>query len=315
MRRPGYLAALADAARPSAAMHPDAAPSLHPARRLFPDEPAFAPEPSPTFADRHPDTPNPARPGRAAAAPVPLEPSSRQGRRQAETRGASPQPETREASPQPQAQAPGREEQPPLDAPGRPDQPLPPASRPRVESLPIPPTRARGVTDRRDIPPAAAPAPRQHDPAAPLAGLIPPGALTGPAPAPMSAAIATPPHPAIPTKLVATSEPRASTRPSEPPTAPLAPAPPLRHSAGPAAATPPQSGADLDVPRTRERARRSGTAARPPQLHIGTIEVTVVPPPAVPPPVPEPAPTARQPAIRLGERAPHRNRWFGLAQR
>jgi hypothetical protein len=50
--------------------------------------------------------------------------------------------------------------------------------------------------------------------------------------------------------------------------------------------------------------------ARPPQLHIGSIDVTVVPPAAPDPPSPTPPPI-RRPLARPAQPAP----WFGLAQR
>ncbi|HVU77338.1 MAG TPA: hypothetical protein VHC67_07135, partial [Gaiellaceae bacterium] len=76
----------------------------------------------------------------------------------------------------------------------------------------------------------------------------------------------------------------------------------------PARIEPPQP-----APRRPPASRR--TAA--PQLHIGTIEVTVVPPPAVAPPQPVPqqprAAAAHRPRPVRGPDRPVP--WFGLAQR
>jgi hypothetical protein len=61
---------------------------------------------------------------------------------------------------------------------------------------------------------------------------------------------------------------------------------------------------------------RTPEAGGVPQVHIGTIEVTVVPPP--PPPAsapPQPRTVATRPGSTVARRSGGTGRWFGLAQR
>jgi hypothetical protein len=77
-----------------------------------------------------------------------------------------------------------------------------------------------------------------------------------------------------------------------------------------ARARPEQRQPHTPVPRLPAR-----TASAVPQVHIGTIEVTVVPPAPAPPPGQERKTVAARPGSAGGLRGGRAERWFGLAQR
>jgi hypothetical protein len=71
-------------------------------------------------------------------------------------------------------------------------------------------------------------------------------------------------------------------------------------------------------PRHRVPTRPGNRSRRTPQIHVGTIEVTVVPPVVAPPQAPAPTPSRRAPRAFLTTPAlsgPSPSGWLGMAQR
>ncbi len=299
MKRAGYLATLGGAGR-----NPEPR-SLRPPRRLFGHEPALA-EPA-AGAEGEPGA-RTRLPGQAAN-------QTGAAARDAAPRAAGPA-APRAAGPQPSADAPGSTRRPSdrprrdRDANGlrRPDQDTAEhdrSQRPELSEPSVKPGRSvraphsfPAVPTQREQPREAATksssdvlsptTSRANEP--PRQGQVAPASSRRPT-APLA------PHGAVP------EPPRAG---SEPPRA--RPRPPL--------ATPgePHPGPRTDESLTTAGASRS-RANRSPQIHIGAIEVVVVPPPPAPSVPERQARVARAPRPAPSSRGASAQRWFGLAQR
>jgi hypothetical protein len=290
MKRVGYLAALGGGAGPVAA------PSLRPPRRLFPHEPVAGDAPRLPAGQRTTGAPPPELPAvRARAANVTAPPAL-----------AQPEPAAPPAAP-PGERAPSAARRLPVPR-GR-------ATARDTQERPEParPTRAGAIEPAgRALPIEVAP-PRVPARAGSRASAPP---LEPPAGEP-AAELSRPAVPWSPRRADAPSSPRRaeSDAPArEPRREPVPAAARTRRAPAPLEPLRTRPEPELRQPRTPAPRRSEAVSSRVPQVHIGTIEVIVVPP-APPPALPQQPRAVARAGSTVAPRSGAAGRWFGLAQR